>query len=126
MAKKIFTYRGKTLEELKELKLDELAKLLPSRQRRKIIRGFSDEEKNFLEKIKTKNNVKTHLRDMIVLPEMVGKTVKIHSGQKFEPVELQAETIGHYFGELVLTRKRVTHGNPGVGATRSSAHTSTR
>ena len=126
MAKKIFTYRGKTLEELKELSIDELANLLPSRQRRKIKRGFSEEEKNFVDKITTKNNVKTQLRDMLVLPVMVGKVVKIHNGQKYESIEIQAESIGCYLGELALTRKRILHSSPGVGATRSSAHTSAR
>ena len=126
MAKKIFTYKGKKLEELQALPINELAQLLPSRQRRKISRGFSQEEADFIEKVKAKDNVKTHLRDMIVLPDMIGKTVKIHNGQKFESILLQPETLGCYFGELVLTRKRLAHSNPGVGSTRSSAHTSTR
>jgi small subunit ribosomal protein S19 len=126
MAKKIFTYRGKTLEELKQMDMQQLSNLLPSRQRRKITRGFSDQEKKFIEKITLKDNVKTHLRDMLVLPVMVGKTIKIHNGQKYEAVTIQPESIGNYFGELSLSRKRTLHSNPGVGATKSSAHTSAR
>lgn len=126
MAKKIFKYKGKTLEELQALSIEELSKLLPSRQRRKINRGFTDEEKKLIEKLNTKSQVKTHLRDMIVLPFMVGKTIKIHNGQKFQDVIIQPESIGYYFGELVLTRKRLTHGSAGVGATRSSASVSVR
>jgi len=119
MAKKEFTYRGKTSDELNAMSFKQLAELFPARQRRKITRGFSDEEKKFIEKIKIKNNVKTHLRDMIILPNMVGKIIKIHSGKEFIPIEIQSEMIGHYLGELVLTRKKVGHTSPGVGATKA-------
>lgn len=126
MAKKIFKYHGKTLEELKELDYDALSKHMPSSQRRKIKRGFTDEEKKLIKKLESKDYAKTMLRDMIVLPFMVGKTLSIHNGQKYEKVDLQPETIGCRLGELTLTRKRVTHGSAGVGATRSSASSSVR
>jgi small subunit ribosomal protein S19 len=126
MAKKIFNYKGKTLEELQAMSHDEVAQLLPSRQRRKMQRGFSEDEKGLLETLQKKGQAKTHLRDMIVLPEMIGKTIKIHNGQKFQDVIIQEEALGCYLGELVLTRKRLTHGNAGVGATRSSASVSVR
>lgn len=125
MAKE-FTYRGKKLEELQTLSLKELAGLFPSRQRRKILRGLSDEEKRLIEKIEKKNDVKTHLRDMIILPKMVGKTIRIHTGKDFQMVQIQEEMIGHYFGEFALTRKRSSHNAPGVGATRSSSSVSVR
>jgi small subunit ribosomal protein S19 len=116
-----FTYRGKTLEDLKKLSIEEFATLVPSRQRRTIQRGFSEEHKKLLHKIKIKDpNIRTHLRDMIVLPEMIGMKINIHSGKEFTPVELIPEMLGHYFGEFVLTRKKVSHGAAGVGATRSS------
>lgn len=121
MAKKIFTYRGKKLEELKALSMKDLADLFPSRQRRKIKRGLSDGEKKLLEKLKRKDNVKTHLRSMIVFPEMVGKTLRVHSGKEYLPIIISEEMIGYYLGELVMTRKRVGHSGPGVGATRSSS-----
>lgn len=126
MAKKIFNYKGKTLEELQAMSHDEVAQLLPSRQRRKMQRGFSEDEKHLLETLQKKGQAKTHLRDMIVLPEMIGKSIKIHNGQKFQDVLIQEESIGCYLGELVLTRKRLAHGNAGVGATRSSASVSVR
>jgi small subunit ribosomal protein S19 len=125
MAKE-FQYRGKSLDELKQLSLNELSDLLPSRQRRKIKRGFSDEEKKLMEKIRSKNNVKTHLRDMLILPEMVAKTIKIHNGKSFEQVIIQPEMIGHYMGEFSLTRRRSSHSAPGVGATKSSSSVSVR
>ncbi len=114
MAKKEFMFRSKTLEDLKSLSLSELSELLPSRQRRSIKRGFSEEKKRLIEKLEKKDNVKTHLRDMIVLPSMVNKTVKIYSGNKFESVTLRPEMIGQYFGEFVLTRKRAKHTSVGV------------
>ena len=126
MAKKIFKYRGKTLEELKELSHDQLADLFPAQQRRKLKRGLSEKEAKLLKRLSSKDTIKTHMRDMLVLPEMVGKTLKIHNGQKYEAVTIQNEAIGCRLGELVLTRKRLTHGSAGVGATRSSAKVSVR
>jgi small subunit ribosomal protein S19 len=126
MAKKAFTYKGKTIEELEKLSINDLARLLPSRQRRKIRRGLSDEEKKLVEKLKKKNNVKTQLRDMIVLPGMIGKTIRIHNGKTYEAIIIPQEAIGYYLGELVLTRKRVTHTSPGVGATKSSSNVSVK
>jgi small subunit ribosomal protein S19 len=122
MAKKEFTYRGKKLEELKELSLTEFAELLPSRARRSLKRGLTEQQKILLKKIKNnKQNVETHCRDMIVLPEMIGGTIKIHNGKTFVQVAIVEEMVGHYLGEFSLTRNRVEHSAPGIGATRSSA-----
>jgi len=120
--KEEFTYRGQKAADLAQLPIDELAKLLPSRQRRSIKRGFSKEHKKLLANLRGKDTVRTHLRDMIVLPEMVGKSLEIYNGKSFERVEVMPEMIGHYFGEFALTRARVTHGSAGVGATRSSKY----
>ncbi len=125
MAKE-FLYRGKTLDELRGLSLNQLSELLPARQRRKIKKGFSDEEKKLVAKIESKDNVKTHLRAMIVLPFMVGKTLRIHNGKEFKLVVIQPEMIGHYLGEFSLTRTRPSHSAPGVGATKSSSALSVR
>lgn len=130
MARKIFKFRGYTLEELQEMSLDEVIELLPSRQRRSLKRGFLPTQEKVLEKIeKVKNTenksgkpivIKTHCRDMIVLPNMVGLTFGIYNGQDFVEVTIQPEMIGCYFGEFAITRGRVQHGDPGMGATRSS------
>lgn len=114
MAIKEFKFKAKNLEELQALSLGEFAALLPSRQRRTIQRGFSDNHVKLLESIEKKDNVKTHLRDMIVLPKMVGKTVHIHNGKGFQAVTIQDTMIGHYFGEFALTRKRASHTSVGV------------
>ncbi|MEF8907201.1 MAG: 30S ribosomal protein S19 [Haloarculaceae archaeon] len=122
-----FTYRGHTLEELQELSVEEVAELLPARMRRTIERGLSVEHEKLLEKAReadpeetADNPVRTHLRDMPVLPEMVGLTFAVHTGQSFERVRIEPEMIGHYLGEFQLTRTSVEHGQAGIGATRSS------
>ena len=114
MALKVFKFRNKTLEELKQLSMDEFAELLPSRQRRSIKRGLSDEKKKLLKKLEKKDNVKTHRRDMIVFPSMVGKTIQVHNGKGFQAVTITEEMIGHYLGEFALTRKRAVHTSMGV------------
>ena len=117
-----FKYRGYTLAKLKKMKIEDLAGLLPARQRRKLKRNLREGEEKLMARITTKEGVKTHLRDAIVLPSMVGKTVGIHNGKGFEYVEIKTEMIGHYLGEFALTRSRVSHGAAGVGATRSSKY----
>jgi small subunit ribosomal protein S19 len=124
---KEFTYRGKTLPELQQLNLEEVIKLLPSRQRRSLKRGLTPAQKKFLIKIentikgKYKKLLKTHCRDMIVLPSMVGLMIHVYKGNGFVPVMIQPEMIGHYLGGLTMTRKKVEHSAPGIGATKSSS-----
>ncbi|HPJ84669.1 MAG TPA: 30S ribosomal protein S19 [Methanothrix sp.] len=118
--KEEFTYRGLKIEELNKLSADELLPLLPARQRRRLNRGLTKDHKRLLSRVKDRDVVRTHLRDMIVLPEMVGKTIEIYNGKAFNRVEIMPEMVGHYLGEYSLTRARVTHGSAGVGATRSS------
>ncbi|MDX1533553.1 MAG: 30S ribosomal protein S19 [Nitrosopumilaceae archaeon] len=125
---KIFEYRGKPLKELEEMSLENLFKLFNSRQRRSLTRGITDGKRKLIEEIKAakagknKNPIKTHVRDLIVLPYMVGVTVNVFSGKEFQPVKIIPEMIGHYLGEYVITNKRVSHGAPGVGASRSSLY----
>lgn len=114
MALKEFKFKSKSLEELQELSTAEFVALLPSRQRRSYKRGFSEDKEELIKKIEKKNNVKTHSRDMIILPKMVGKTIEIHTGKAFQAVVITDDMIGHYFGEYALTRKRAVHTNIGV------------
>lgn len=120
--KKEFTYRGFTMDQLLEMPFEEVLDLMPARVRRSFVRGFNDEQKTAFEKIKASEGefVRTHRRDIPIVPSMVGKKVAIHNGKEFKEVELRAEMIGHYLGEFALTRKIVKHSGPGVGATRSS------
>jgi len=126
-----FTYRGYTFEELQGMSMDEFIRLLPSRQRRSLQRGLTPEQRILLESLRKakealergqKTVVKTHVRDMVILPEMVGVTVLVHNGKEFTPVEIVPEMIGHYVGEFAITNKPVKHGTPGIGASRSSMY----
>ncbi|MBR9690077.1 30S ribosomal protein S19 [Candidatus Woesearchaeota archaeon] len=127
MKKKVFTYHGKTMEELKHLSVKEFAQLVPARQRRTLLRGLTTEQEALMKKIELKKqNIETHCRDFIILPEMVGMMIKVHTGKDFVPIMIQEEMIGHRLGEFAHTRKMVGHNAPGVGATRSSAAASVR
>jgi len=126
---KRFKYRGKTLEELLTMSLDEFAKLLPARQRRSLTRGFTKEQIKLLAKIRKvirdpekakKTVIKTHVRDMVILPEMVGLTFAVYNGKEYVQFKVLPEMIGHRLGEFSSSTKKVTHGEPGLKATKSS------
>lgn len=108
------------------MSLEDFAKLVPSRERRKIKRGFRESEKKLLLDLKSNGTVKTHCRDMIVLPEMIGKIIKVYNGKEFVMVTIEPELLGHRLGEFALTRRSVRHSAPGIGATKSSASLSVR
>lgn len=122
--KKEFTYRGKTLDELRALPFEEQLELLPSRIRRVFRRGLTAEQHKLLENVRNaepgSDTFRTHRREMPILPEMVGHTFGVYNGREFKSVTIQPEMIGHYLGEFSHTRKVVAHGGVGVGATRSS------
>jgi small subunit ribosomal protein S19 len=123
-----FTYRGLPQKELEELSLDKLLKLFPARIRRSLTRGINDNKRKLIGEIKAtkegklKTPINTHLRDLIILPFMIGTTVNVYSGKEFVPVTITSEMVSHYLGEYVITNKRVSHGAPGVGASRSSLY----
>jgi len=138
-----FRYRGKSLQELINMSMDDLIKILPSRARRSLLResdstvrvrraqaGIKDSPRmKLLEKVmkarklmaEGKNVViKTHVRDMVVLPVMVGLTIAVYNGKEYVPIKIMPEMIGHYLGEFAPTCKKVEHGEPGLKATRST------
>ena len=123
-----FTYRGLSQKELEELPLEKLFKLFPARIRRSLTRGINDNKRKLIGEIKAakegklKTPINTHLRDLIILPFMIGTTVNVYSGKEFVPVTITSEMVSHYLGEYVITNKRVNHGAPGVGASRSSLY----
>lgn len=118
-----FTYRGYRIDELTAMGISELLPLMPARPRRKITRGFSRGEETLLAKVREGDEkIRTHLREMIVMPEMIGKTIEIYNGKEFIKVEFQPESVFRYLGEFALTRKRVSHGSAGIGATRGSKY----
>tara|TARA_B100001013_G_C24553475_1_gene419600 strand:+ start:351 stop:743 length:393 start_codon:yes stop_codon:yes gene_type:complete len=124
---KEFTYRGLTKKELESLSLENMLKLFPARIRRSLTRGITDNKRKLINEIKMaktgKNiTIKTHIRDLVILPNMMDVTVNVFSGKEFMPVTITSEMVGHYLGEYIITNKRVTHGAPGVGASRSSLY----
>ena len=121
--KKEFIYQGLKLEELQKLTIDELLPLLPSRIRRTLKRGLTARQEKLIKDIDhagTGVPIRTHCRNMVILPKFVGHIINIHNGKEFLRVNIQPEMIGHYLGEFALTRQRVKHTGPGVGATKSS------
>ena len=104
--------------------------LYSARQRPRLNRGLRRKQHSLLKRLrKAKKDappmekpevVKTHLRDMIILPEMVGSMVGVYNGKTFNQVEIKPEMIGHYLGEFSITYKPVKHGRPSIGATHSS------
>lgn len=122
MAKKEFKYYGKTLDEVKNMDLKEFIKIAPARARRSLKRGFTDKQKKLLKKIrKNEKDIKTHCRNMIVLPEMIDASIRVHNGKEFKKVVIQPDMLGYCLGEFIKTREGVSHSAPGIGATRSSA-----
>lgn len=125
---KEFDYRGIPLDQLQNMSLEKLFEIFPARARRSLTRGITDGKRKLIEEIKlekagkAKNPIKTHIRDLIVLPYMVGITINVFSGKEFVPVTITPQMIGHFVGEYVRTNKRVVHGAPGVGASRSSLY----
>jgi small subunit ribosomal protein S19 len=119
--KEEFTYHGYKIDELQQMSLSELLPIMPARARRKFGRGLSPgHEKVIAEVREGKERIRTHIRDLVIMPEMVGKTIEVYNGKEFLKVEIQPEAVFGYLGEFALTRRRVAHGSAGIGATRSS------
>ena len=124
IGKKEFTYRGKNMEELKEMDIREFASLLKSNEKRSALRQYDELQKFVIrcnKKIQNKKLIRTHFRDLVVVPKMIGMKIHIYNGKNFVPVEIMKEMLGHRLGEFSVTRTKVKHGSAGVGATRSSA-----
>ena len=125
--KKEFKYRGKTIEELQKLDVREFANLVRSRERRNILRNFQKIEdfvKLAKKKIERKKLIKTHAREIIIVPKMIGMKIAVYNGRQFLAFEITGEMLGHKFGEFSLTRSKIKHSKMGVGATKGSKHKS--
>nr|CAJ17202.1 ribosomal protein S15e [Scarabaeus laticollis] len=125
-----FTFRGVDLDQLLDMPNEQLMELMHARARRRFNRGLKRKPMALVKKLRKAKKeappnekpeiVKTHLRNMIIVPEMVGSIVGVYNGKTFNQVEIKPEMIGHYLGEFSLTYKPVKHGRPGIGATHSS------
>ena len=117
MAKE-FMWLGKTEEEMKKLSMKEYMDLAPARVRRSLKRGLTEAQKKLMKRVDAGDrNIETHCRDMVIIPQMMGLTIKVFNGKDFFPVLITGELVGHYLGEFSHTRKAVTHSAAGVGAT---------
>ncbi|HKZ45625.1 MAG TPA: 30S ribosomal protein S19 [archaeon] len=126
---KVFSYRGYSLDQLKKMSIEEFSRLIPTKERRSLKRGFTEQEKKLLENIRKDPGKfhKTHVRELVILPELVGVKLGIYvsgkkgeEGGKWSPLTIIPEMVGHRLGEFALTCKRVKHSAPGIGATRGS------
>lgn len=125
-----FSYRGVELDDLLTLSTEKFVELVHCRARRRMTRGLKQKPMALIKRIRKSVAeasgedkpavVRTHLRNMIIVPEMIGGVVGIHNGKVFNQVEIKPEMVGHYLGEFSITYKLVAHGRPGVGATGSS------
>jgi len=121
---KNFQYRGRTVDELRAMSMDEFISILPARMRRSLRRGLSGDQRIVLEKLRRNQGkpIRTHARDMIILPEMIGKSVFVHTGKEFKEIKVNEKMLGHYVGEYAISINLVRHGRPGIGASRSSMY----
>jgi ribosomal protein uS19 len=131
-----YTYRGKTLDDLRAMDYKDFIELLPTRRRRYLQRSFCEKHVHLMEKLKKARLsvegqagvrppvVKTHLRAMVVLPEFVDNIIGIYDGRAFAEVQIKPEMIGSVLAEFAPSKKVVKHSKAGVGATRSSSATS--
>ena len=134
---KKFSFRGLELDQLVEMGVNkqykELLPHLTSRVRRKFAHGIKAKEIRLMNKIKKSINsakigddgikekpstVKTHLRNVIILPQMVGGVVGVYNGKEYVTVEIKPEMIGKYLGEFSITYRPVNHGKAGTGGQR--------
>jgi small subunit ribosomal protein S19 len=127
-----FRFRGYSVDQMKSMSIESLLPLMNARQRRsldkRVAKYMNDEKRKLREEMKLSREgklgspIKTHVRDMIILPDMIDLTINVHNGKDFSPIQIRPEMIGHYLGEYSITNKRVQHGAPGVGASRSSLY----
>lgn len=126
MAKELL-WQGLTEEQVKKMDLKEFMELVNARHRRSLKRGLTEAQKALMGRIEAgDNNIKTHCRDMVIIPIMIGKNFRIYNGKDYVSITITLEMVGHYLGEFSHTRKMVTHSSAGIGATRSSKSVSAR
>ncbi len=127
--KKEFTYRGRTLDELKVMDIREFAKLLKSNEKRTLLRQYDEMQKFIIRCDKNNQNkklIRTHMRHLIAVPKIIGMKINVYNGKEFVPVVIDKEMLGHRLGEFSATRQKVKHGAAGIGATKSSASQSVK
>ncbi|KAF8088010.1 hypothetical protein N665_0557s0010 [Sinapis alba] len=132
---KKFSFRGFNVEALLKMSNVDLSKLFNARVRRRFYRGLKKKPLILIKKLRKAKReakdhenkkpevVKTHLRNMIIVPEMIGSVVGVYNGKKFNEVVIKPEMMGHYLAEFSMTCKKVDHYRPricGCGCYRNS------
>lgn len=128
---KKFSFRGIDLDTLLGLSKKDLMGMLVARQRRRLsTRGLQPKTQTLINKLRAAKKaapagekpaiVKTHLRNMVILPEMIGSVLAVYNGKVYNIVEIKPDMVGYYLGEFSITYKPIRHGRPGIGATNSS------
>ncbi len=123
MAKK-FTFKGLETDAAKALTFEQFIALIPSNHRRTLKRQ-GVQVKTFLlkiEKLRKRGKLafKTRVREMVIMPAMLGMTVSVYNGKEYTPVLITLDHLGHRLGEYSIPIKQVRHSGPGIGATRGS------
>lgn len=123
---KKFVYRGIDLDKLLDMSLSEVIEVLPARIQRRFSRGLKRQHTTLLQKLRKAKQeagpmdkpapVKTHLRNMPILPDMIGNVVGVYNGKMFTAVEVKPEMVGHYLGEFSITYKPTLHRRAGLAA----------
>lgn len=95
-----FSYRGVDLDQLLDMNTDELVDLLHARARRRFQRGLKRKPLALIKKLRKAKKaapagekpeaVRTHLRNMIIVPEMIGSVVGVYNGKTFNQVRFLA------------------------------------
>merc|ERR1712166_152783 len=119
------SYRGIDLDKLLDLSNQDLMELFRARARRKFSRGIKRAPITLLKKLRKAKKetpygekppaVKAHLRNMVIVPEMIGSVVGVYNGKQFINAEVKPEMIGQYLAEFSITYKPIRHGRPGMG-----------
>ena len=112
-------FRGKNVEELKDMDTRGFAKLVKARARRTLLRNY-DVVESFVRRCEEKEKkgklIRTHDRTIVIVPKLVGKTIYVHNGKEFLKVIVVEEMLGHRLGEFSMTRKIAKHTSIGGGA----------
>ncbi|KAF0852354.1 40S small subunit ribosomal protein uS19 (rpS15) [Andalucia godoyi] len=126
-----YSFRGVELDNLLDLNDEQFAQMLTCRHRRKFNRGVKLGVQTLLKKCrKSKKDlkigekpepVKTHLRNVTIVPDMIGSVIGVYNGKGFVAVDVKADMLGYYLGEFALTYKPVGHGRAGAAATAAAA-----
>ncbi len=122
---RLYTFRGKSADEIKKLNNEQFMQMLTSRQRRAMKR-MGHEYKELIAKVEEQKKekpdkiIKTHIREAVILPAWLGLHFGVYNGKEFKDVIITDEMLGHRLGEFSFSTKRVLHSAPGIRATRGS------